>query len=545
MTDNMEKNERLNLLLGMIKDIHQHLFREKDLAKLSQGICDILTKNHKFYYTAWIALLDHSGGLITTAEAGFNKKFVPMIERLKNRDLPECVRKALMQHQIFISEISFPECKDCPLFTNYEGRWALTIRLEYAARIYGILSVSMSKQFIREEKEHGLLNEIARDIAFSLHAIELEENRRQVEEALLESEKRFRYLVENAFTGIFIVQDSQIIYKNPEQERLFSPFPESFKFTDFKNIHPEDVEKVKKNYERIFSGEVPTLSLDFRFYPEGKMDSRVDMKWVYCKASRIKYKGKDAILFNMMDITRAKDLERLLSIQDKMTSLGRLAIEIAHEIRNPLSGINIYLSTLEKIYDRGDNLEQVKKILGHLQSASGKIESVIKRVMNFSKSSEPKLVLTDFNQPIEEAISLSSVMLRKSGIRIEKNLIKDLPLCYIDPNMITEVVLNLIINAAEAMKDIDNDKIIEITGSIDENHIVVSVADSGPGVPSNLKNNLFDPFFTTKHGSIGIGLSICHRIITDHGGSLDIFKSKWGGAEFVFKIPLEKQTIQK
>jgi PAS domain S-box-containing protein len=545
MTDNKKKSEHLNLLLGIVKDIHKPLFREKDRTKLIQGICDILIKNHKYYYTIWIALLDEFGGLITTAEAGFREKFLPMIEQFKHGDLPYCVRKVLIDSQVFITEVPLPACMDCPLFRNCSGKGALTVRLEYAGKVYGILSVSISKEFMQEEKEHGLLKEIAGDIAFGLHSIELEENRRQVEEALLESEKRFRNLVENSFTGILIIQDNQIIYKNPEQERLFSPFPESFKFTDFKNIHPDDVEKVRKNYMSIVSGEVPTMSLDFRFYPEGKTDSRVDMKWIYCKASRIKYKGKDAILLNMMDITRAKELERLLSIQDKMTSLGRLAIEIAHEIRNPLSGINIYLSTLEKIYDSGDNLEQVKKILGHLQSASSKIESVIKRVMNFSKSSEPKFVLTDINQPIEEAISLSSATLRKSGIKIEKAMAKDLPLCYIDSNLITEVVLNLIINAAEAMKNMDGAKIIEITGSIDDNQIILSVADSGPGVPSNLKNNLFDPFFTTKHGSTGIGLSICHRIIADHGGSLSIFKSKWGGAEFIFKIPLEKRSVQK
>ncbi|MGA1839695.1 MAG: two-component system sensor histidine kinase NtrB [bacterium] len=538
----MKNIERLNLLLGIVKDIHKYLFREKDRKKLLQGICDILINNHRYCYTAWIALLNESGRLIPIAQAGFGEEFPPIIEQLRNGKLPYCVRKTLIDSKIFITEVPLPVCNDCPLFINQNDRGAMTVRLEYEKKVFGILSISMSTEFIQEEKEHGLLKEIAADIAFVLHNIELEENQKRVKEALFESEKRFRNLVENSFTGILIIQDNQIIYKNPEQERLFSPFPKSFIFTDFKNIHPDDVEKVRKNYESIISKEVPTLSLDFRFYPEGKMDSRLDMKWVYCKASRIKYNNKDAILFNMMDITRAKELERLLTIQDKMTSLGRLAMEIAHEIRNPLSGINIYLSTLEKIFDRGDNLEQIKEILRHLQSASSKIESAIKRIMNFSKSNEPKFILTDINKAIEEAVILSLPTLKKNGIKIEKSLAGDLPLCYIDQNLITEVVLNLIINAAEAMLNIHGDKVIEIDGSIDENHIIVSVSDSGPGVPPNLRNILFDPFFSTKHGSTGIGLSICHRIITDHGGSLNIFKSKLGGAEFVFKIPLKKQT---
>ena len=225
-----------------------------------------------------------------------------------------------------------------------------------------------------------------------------------------------------------------------------------------------------------------------------------------------------------------------------MTSLGRVAAGIAHEIRNPLSGINIYLNTLEKIYDRAESLDKIKQILGQIQSASSKIESVIKRVIDFSKPSEPKLVLTDINQPIEEAINLSSVTLRKSGIKIEKILTNDLPLCHIDPLLIEEVILNLVTNATEAMKNMDGVKIIKVTSSMKKNRILIRVSDSGPGVNPGLKDKIFDPFYTTKNSSTGIGLSLCHRIITDHGGSLWVSTSKLGGAEFVIEIPIKEPS---
>ena len=245
---------------------------------------------------------------------------------------------------------------------------------------------------------------------------------------------------------------------------------------------------------------------------------------------------------SIMVLTQAKELERLLMIQDKMSSLGRVAAGIAHEIRNPLSGINIYLDTLEKIYDNAENLEKVKGILAHLHSASTKIESVIRRVMDFSKPSEPKLVLTDINQPIEDAIGLCSVTLRKSGITIEKKLSEDLQPLHADPNLIEEVILNLITNAAEAMKNMDGEKKIEVASFMENNRIILKVSDSGPGVPSALKDKIFDQFYTTKSESTGIGLSLSHRIITDHGGSLTVCTSKWGGAEFLIEIPIEKET---
>ena len=350
---------------------------------------------------------------------------------------------------------------------------------------------------------------------------------KQAEGAIKESEKRFRDLVQNSLTGISIVQDERVVYQNPEQERLFGPLPRKFILADLEIIHPEDLEKVKQFYKGVTSGQFQTQDLDFRFYPLNPEGNTLDMKWVYCRVSAVGFRGRDAILINMMDLTQAKELEHLLMIQDKMASLGRVAAGIAHEIRNPLSGINIYLDTLEKIYDDPESLEKVKGILTHLHSASTKIESVIRRVMDFSKPSELKLVLTNINQPIEDAIGLSSVTLRKSGIRLEKNLSADLQPFYADPNLIEEVILNLITNAAEAMKNMEGEKKIEVASFVEIGHIILKVSDSGPGVPSALKHKIFDPFYTTKSESTGIGLSLSHRIITDHGGSLGISKSKW------------------
>jgi len=385
--------------------------------------------------------------------------------------------------------------------------------------------------FLKEERK--LLNAIAERTGRIIE-------RKRAEGALRESEKSFRDLIENSLTGICIVQNNQIIYQNPEQERLLGPLPRPFLLTDLDGIHPDDMEKVKQFYQRINSGEVQTLDTDFRFYPVDKAGNRRDMKWVYCRTSLIEFQRKEAILVNMIDVTRAKELEDVLRIQDKMSSLGRVTAGIAHEIRNPLSGINVYLTTLNKIYDRGDNLGKVEQILGQLQSASNKIESIIRRVMDFSKPSAPKFILTDINKPIEEAIKLSAITLRKSGIKIDKVLAEDLPQCNADPTLIEQVILNLIANASEAMKKVEGEKKIEVTSSLENNRIFMRISDSGPGVPSNIKDKIFDPFYTTKSDSTGIGLSLCHRIITDHGGSLGVSSSKWGGAEFVIELPIEK-----
>ena len=102
-------------------------------------------------------------------------------------------------------------------------------------------------------------------------------------------------------------------------------------------------------------------------------------------------------------------------------------------------------------------------------------------------------------------------------------------------------MLNLITNAAEAMKNEAGEKRIEVLSSFENNHVFVRVADSGPGIPPELRARVLEPFYTTKPGGSGIGLSLCHRIITDHGGSLTVGTSQWSGAEFVIKLPVERR----
>jgi len=189
--------------------------------------------------------------------------------------------------------------------------------------------------------------------------------------------------------------------------------------------------------------------------------------------------------------------------------------------------------------------EKIDQILAQLKSASRKIESVIKRVMDFSKPGKPKFILTDVNKPVEAAIDLSSAALRKNRIHLEKQLNQDLPACYLDPGLIEEVILNLINNAVEAMSHMTTGKSIKIATYKQKNLIRVSISDSGPGISDALRDKIFDPYFTTKSSGTGIGLNLCQRVIIDHGGTLNAGGSDCGGAEFTIEIPLKKRVRAK
>lgn len=430
-------------------------------------------------------------------------------------------------------------CEKCYTTANFrETPWYLERAVCVGAQTVGKVAVYYLENraaaddgpFLKEEGD--LLDTISERLGKTIE-------RRRTRLALEKSEHRFRDLVENSLTGISIVQENRVVFQNQEQSRLLGALPRQTILADESRVHPGDVEKVRQMSRDIAAGKIRTLDVEFRLLPADETKGRrAAMHWVYCRAMPIEYQGQDAILVNMMDVSKTKELENLLLIQDKMASLGRVATGIAHEIRNPLSGINIYLSTLEKMVQREDRAPKVEQIITQIKSASNKIESVIKRVMDFSRPGEPRFSMIDVNRPIEDAVSLTAVTLRKNGITLSKDLEDTLPRCQGDSNLIEELILNLINNAAESMHFLPTQKNIRVSSELRGDRIYIRVSDSGPGIPLEIREKIFDPFFTTKHEGTGIGLSLCHRIVSDHGGTINVYTSQWGGADFLITLPV-------
>ena len=370
--------------------------------------------------------------------------------------------------------------------------------------------------------------------------------RRQSEEALRESEERFRELVENSLIGICIIQNNRIIYQNPEQQRFYGKLAKKPLNKLVGYVHPDDLEKIIAAYHQLISGDNGSVEAHFRFFPSGDRGKDSEFRWVQCRANLFRYKGEEAILVNAMDITRSKELEHILRVKSKMISLGRVAAGIAHEIRNPLTGINSYLYTMEDLLSLeelgAEDMQIMKQIVGQMQVASNRIESVIKRVLDFSRPGAPTMTLMNANQPMEDAVKLSAVTLRKKDIEVKTSLEQKLPKCYGDAHLIEQVILNMIDNAVKAMAAKDNDKVLRLRTYSKNNGVYLVVADTGTGVPSGIREKIFDPFFTTETDGSGIGLAICQRIINDHGGNIKVGGNRWGGATLTIELPIEKRV---
>jgi len=247
-----------------------------------------------------------------------------------------------------------------------------------------------------------------------------------------------------------------------------------------------------------------------------------------------------------VDITRLKEMEHQFLVREKMASLGHVAAGIAHEIRNPLSGINIHLSALEKTIEDDGGLgaearAQAEGIVAQIKSASERIESVIRKVMDFSRTRAPRLGRVDINAAIEEAIDFSTTFLRKRGITLDRSGLSAVPRCPADSSLITQVVMNLITNAAQALESAPGSKVIELSSGVQDGRIFICVSDSGPGIPPAIREKIFDPFYTTRQDGYGIGLSFSRRVIAEHEGVLTAGAGRLGGAEFRIELPLKER----
>ena len=221
---------------------------------------------------------------------------------------------------------------------------------------------------------------------------------------------------------------------------------------------------------------------------------------------------------------------------DRLVSLGELSAYVAHEIRNPLTGIRTTVqfvaSKLRAGDSRRDDLQDVLKELD-------RIEQIITDLLLFARPQAARPVPTDLREIVEKVLDNLARRFMDGGIEVDVDLDADIPLVQIDPDMVQQVVLNLAINAIQAMP---GGGVLRVTTGLRRTrykkaYVDVTVADTGPGIPDEVKEKIFDPFFTTRSMGTGLGLSISLQIAREHGGNLTARNLAQGGAAFRFALP--------
>lgn len=221
---------------------------------------------------------------------------------------------------------------------------------------------------------------------------------------------------------------------------------------------------------------------------------------------------------------------QLLERRNRLAALGEMAAGMAHEIRNPLGGIQLYASMLARdVADRPDAAQTVQKIRAGVQH----LESLVSQVLQFTREIRPSVVETDLVDVIEESAELAAQKLADHKITCNLQLSRPIP-ARIDPRLVGQAVLNLILNAADAM---DRGGCLTISATTPDatdqaTQFVLAIEDEGPGIDPQVLDRVFNPFFTTKDTGTGLGLAIVHRIVEAHDGAIRASNRPEGGARF-------------
>ncbi len=236
-----------------------------------------------------------------------------------------------------------------------------------------------------------------------------------------------------------------------------------------------------------------------------------------------------------------REAQTELAHVNRVTTMGELSASIAHEVMQPVTAaVTNAHAALRWLGTQPPDLEEIRQALGRVVKEGNRATDVIGRIRALIKKAPPRKDSLEINEAILEVIALTRGEVVKNGVSVQTQLAEGLPLIQGDRVQLQQVILNLIINAAEAMNGVsEGSRELQIgTGKDASGGVLVAVQDSGPGLKPESSDRLFDAFYTTKPGGMGMGLSICRSIVEGHGGRIWASRNAGPGATVQFTVPV-------
>ena len=396
--------------------------------------------------------------------------------------------------------------------------------------------IAISLENARLYADLGRLNA---DLAIENH------DRRQAEEALRDSEQRLQDIIDNTSATIS-VKDLELRYLlvNREYERRYEVRRDQVRGkTDFDIFPPEVAKAIRLNDSRVIEAGEP-IEFEEVLPWDGREHFHVAAKFLLRGQEGVPY----AVCGISTDITERKRAEEALrraqaalSHITRVMTIGELTASIAHEVNQPLTGIVTNASAcLHGLDGSPPNLYEARESLTRIVRDGRRAAEVISRIRALVRKAKSEMAPLNINEALQEVVLLMQFELRKNSVKFDLNLDPSLPPVIADRVQFQQVVLNLLINAIEAMASLDDStrELRLISRRQGPNCVVIAVRDSGVGIGSQQMNELFETFFTTKPQGMGMGLAISRSIVEAHGGRLWAESNNDRGATFQFTLPL-------
>lgn len=307
-----------------------------------------------------------------------------------------------------------------------------------------------------------------------------------------------------------------------------------------KCVHPEDRKIAAKAYKEACE---QAKEYDYEYRIVHKDTGQIRYVRDHC-IPITDIKGRvvmvDGIITDVTEYKEAEEerrkMERKAQVVSRLASIGEMASGIAHEINNPLTSI-IGLSELLVQRDLGkDNIECMEII----HEAAQRVAGISDRLLTFARQRKPERRYTDVNEVIENTLALRAYQLQSKSIRVTKKLNRKIPRTMADAGQLQQVFLNIIINAEKAMSLAHGKGVLNVITKNIDHTIKIDFKDNGPGIPPHYIEKIYDPFFTTGRlgEGTGLGLSVCHGIVTEHNGHIYVKSRQGKGATFTVELPL-------
>ena len=366
------------------------------------------------------------------------------------------------------------------------------------------------------------------------------------DEALRQSEERMRLAAAAVNLGIWEwhLGSNEIWASNARRAVLGWPSSGRVTFEDFMSrVHPEDRGRIQQIInDAVHDGK--DYESEYRLVlPDGTV------RWMSTRGSiHFDNAGKPSRLLGIsIDITARKQAEidaqrdrAELSHLSRVALMGEMSASIAHELNQPLAGILSNAAAGQRFIDHGDvDLREIHEVLADIIADGRRASDVVRGIRGMVKKEKMARRSVDLNEVVTDALRMASPDALLHSCHLETSLDPNLPVIEGDPVQLQQVLLNLVINAFDAMRDtpVPRRKVVVATQSNSDATVRTSVRDYGAGISEEMRNRVFDPFFTTKSEGLGMGLAIVRSIVESHGGTITIENAEGGGARFGFVLP--------
>jgi len=430
-----------------------------------------------------------------------------------------------------------------PRFIRYytETKSELDVPIKLEGKVVGVIGVESSKIYAFSEEDISLLQIVADHVATGLQNVQLlEESKKQIDR-LRQSEQKYRTLIESAPEGIMIVQEDRIRYANRRATEITGhSLRELYVLPSFLDLVADTYRDLaRQNYERqLKSEEVPP-------YEIGIWRGDGSQATVEVSSSLIEFEGKAAIHNVLRDVTEQKLAREQLLRSEKLAAIGQLAAGISHELNNPLTSV---LGYSELILAEGHVSESARRDIEMIVGQAHRARKIIQNLLAFARSYKPQKSEVHINELIETTLALRNYHHRNNNIQVIRDLADDLPRTLADRDQLQQAILNIIINAEQAMLEAHGRGTLLVgtrlkkakTDDDPRDMIEMTLTDDGGGIPAENLRRIFDPFFTTKSPGVGsgLGLSISYGIVKEHGGEIYALSEEGKGATFVIELPV-------